>query len=75
MIRLRDRYGLARGPLPRLCASGRLRSMTNPQPIEIPPPSPDDVLYEKRENFAVITLNRPVVLTGMALWMKKQART
>ena len=35
--------------------------MTSPQQIEIPPPSPDDVLYEKRETFAVITLNRPVV--------------
>ena len=39
--------------------------MTNPQPIEIPPPSPDDVLYERRENFAVITLNRPVVLNAI----------
>lgn len=39
--------------------------MTNPQPIEIPPPSLDDVLYEKRENFAVITLNRPVVLNAI----------
>lgn len=39
--------------------------MTNPQPIEIPPPSPDDVLYEKRENYAVITLNRPVVLNAL----------
>jgi enoyl-CoA hydratase/carnithine racemase len=35
------------------------------QPIEIPPPSPDDVLYEKRESFAVITLNRPVVLNAL----------
>lgn len=34
-------------------------------PIEIPPPSLDDVLYEKRENYAVITLNRPVVLNAM----------
>ena len=34
-------------------------------PIEIPPPSPDDVLYEKRESFAVITLNRPVVLNAI----------
>jgi len=39
--------------------------MTNPQPIEIPPPSPDDVLYERRETFAVITLNRPVVLNAI----------
>src|SRR5690606_18148391 len=34
-------------------------------PIEIPPPSPDDVLYEKRERYALITLNRPVVLNAM----------
>lgn len=39
--------------------------MTSPQQIEIPPPSPDDVLYEKRETFAVITLNRPVVLNAI----------
>ena len=39
--------------------------MTSPQPIEIPPPSIDDVLYEKRESFAVITLNRPVVLNAL----------
>lgn len=39
--------------------------MTSPQQIEIPPPSPDDVLYEKRESFAVITLNRPVVLNAL----------
>ncbi len=39
--------------------------MTTPQQIEIPPPSPDDVLYEKRETFAVITLNRPVVLNAL----------
>ncbi|MGE3072988.1 MAG: enoyl-CoA hydratase/isomerase family protein [Dehalococcoidia bacterium] len=39
--------------------------MTSPQQIEIPPPSIDDVLYEKRESFAVITLNRPVVLNAI----------
>ncbi|MGE0601278.1 MAG: enoyl-CoA hydratase/isomerase family protein [Dehalococcoidia bacterium] len=39
--------------------------MTAPQQIEIPPPSIDDVLYEKRESFAVITLNRPVVLNAI----------
>lgn len=39
--------------------------MTSPQQIEIPPPSLDDVLYEKRESFAVITLNRPVVLNAL----------
>jgi enoyl-CoA hydratase/carnithine racemase len=33
--------------------------------IEIPPPSPDDVLYEKREVYALVTLNRPVVLNAM----------
>ena len=38
--------------------------MSSPQP-EIPPPSLDDVLYAKRENYAVITLNRPVVLNAV----------
>jgi enoyl-CoA hydratase/carnithine racemase len=39
--------------------------MTSPQQVEIPPPSPDDVLYEQRESFAVIRLNRPVVLNAI----------
>ena len=33
--------------------------------IEIPPPSLDDVLFEKREDIGWITLNRPVVLNAI----------
>ncbi|MHB8576877.1 MAG: enoyl-CoA hydratase/isomerase family protein [Dehalococcoidia bacterium] len=39
--------------------------MTVPQQPEIPPPSLDDVLFEKDESFAWITLNRPVVLNAV----------
>ena len=39
--------------------------MPSPEPIVIPPPSLDDVLYEKREGYALVTLNRPVVLNAM----------
>lgn len=39
--------------------------MTNPQQVEIPPPSLDDVLYEKHEDYAIITMNRPVVLNAL----------
>ena len=36
-----------------------------PDGIEIPPPGPNDVLYEKVENFARITLNRPTILNAI----------
>jgi len=36
-----------------------------PEGIEVPPPSPNDVLYRKDEGFAWITLNRPVVLNAI----------
>lgn len=39
--------------------------MTSPDQIEIPPPSLDDVVYEKRDSYALITLNRPVVLNAL----------
>ena len=37
-----------------------------PDGIPIPPPSPEDVLYELREHVAWITLNRPLVLNAMS---------
>ena len=39
--------------------------MTTPDGIVIPPPSLDDVLFEKDEGFARIILNRPVVLNAV----------
>ncbi len=39
--------------------------MTATQEIEIPPPSPDDVLYRADNSIAWVTLNRPVVLNAV----------
>ena len=36
-----------------------------PDGIEVPPPGPNDVLYDKADCFARITLNRPVALNAM----------
>ena len=36
-----------------------------PDGIAIPPPSPDDVLYEASEGVARVTLNRPIVLNAI----------
>lgn len=36
-----------------------------PDGIEIPPPGPDDVLYQKGEGFARIVLNRPTILNAL----------
>jgi enoyl-CoA hydratase/carnithine racemase len=33
--------------------------------VPIPPPSLDDVLLDKRESYAIVTLNRPVVLNAI----------
>lgn len=42
-----------------------------PDGIAIPPPSPDDVLYEPRGDIGWITLNRPVVLNAMNKSMQR----
>ena len=36
-----------------------------PDGIEMPPPGPDDVLYEKADVYARIVLNRPTILNAM----------
>ena len=36
-----------------------------PDGLEIPPPSPEDVLYQKQDGYAIIRINRPVVLNAM----------
>ena len=54
--------------------------MTSTQEIEIPPPSPDDVLYRADGDIAWVTLNRPVVLNAVnwsirrrLMWALRQA--
>lgn len=36
-----------------------------PDGLEIPPPSPEDVVYQKQDGYAIIRINRPVVLNAM----------
>ena len=42
-----------------------------PDGIPIPPPSPDDVLYESLDGFVRITMNRPIVLNALNKSMQR----
>jgi enoyl-CoA hydratase len=45
---------------------------TTPDGIPIPPPSPEDVLYESRGDIGWITMNRPLVLNALGKNMQRR---